>query len=97
MMGSPIFGFKTGFLDINKPIRNDNSTRTNTIPNDQCVPIQFMVSPAIAGPKIEAICQVELFHVAAFGYAFFGTISATKEKMVGPKKARNKPPKKTNP
>ena len=84
-------------MEINKPNKKEKTTNTKTIQSDQCIPSQLMVKPATAGPKIEAICHVELFQVAAFGYAFLGTISATKEKMVGPKKARNKPPKKTNP
>ena len=54
-----------------------------------------MVKPPTAGPKIEAICQVELLQVAAFGYTFLGTISAISEKMVGPKKDLRSPPKKT--
>ena len=97
MIGSPIFGFKTGFLEISNPNKNEITTNTKTMHSDQCTPSQLMVNPATAGPKIEAICHVELFQVAAFGYTFLGTISDTKEKMVGPKKARNNPPKKTNP
>ena len=35
--------------------------------SDQWTPIQLIVNPAVAGPKTEAICHVELFQVAAFG------------------------------
>ena len=55
-----------------------------------------MEKPAKETPKTRAICHKELFHVAAFGYIFLGTIKATREKIMGPKKARKKPPKKTN-
>ena len=82
-------------MDINIPKRNAIITKTKTIQSDQCTPIQFIVNPATAGPNIEAICHVELLHVAALGYAFFGTISAISEKIVGPKNARNNPPKNT--
>ncbi len=62
---------------------------------DQCTPIKVMEKPATAGPATEAICQTELLQVAAFGYTFFGTNSDKKEKIVGPRKARTNPPKKT--
>ena len=48
------------------------------IQSDQCTPIQLIENPAKAGPKTDAICQVELLQVAAFGYNFLGTISAIK-------------------
>ena len=54
-----------------------------------------MEKPAKETPKTLAICHKELFHVAAFGYIFLGTIKATKEKIIGPKNALKKPPKKT--
>ena len=54
-----------------------------------------MEKPATAGPATEAICQTELLQVAALGYTFFGTNSAKKEKIVGPKKALTNPPRKT--
>ena len=68
-------------------------TNTKTKHKDQCTPIQLIVNPATAGPKIEAICQVELLQVAAFGYAFFGTIRAINEKIVGPKRRVTAPQK----
>ncbi len=70
-------------------------TKPKTIHKVQCTPIQLIATPAIAGPNTEAICQVELLHVAAFGYTRFGTIRAIKENIVGPKKERKKPPKNT--
>ena len=63
-----------------KTINNANSTNPKTIHKDQWTPIQLIVNPAKAGPKTEAICQVELLQVAAFGYTFLGTISAINEK-----------------
>ena len=54
-----------------------------------------MENPANAGPKTIANCHVELLQVAALGYAFFGTIKATNENIVGPMKARINPPRKT--
>ncbi len=63
---------------------------------DQCTPIQLMANPAKAGPKTDAICQVELLHVAAFGYIFLGTNKAISENIVGPIKALTNPPKKIN-
>ncbi len=71
-------------------------TKPKTIHKVQCTPIQLIDTPAIAGPKTDAICQVELLQVAAFGYARFGTIRAINENIVGPKKERRKPPKNTN-
>ena len=62
---------------------------------DQCTPIKLIEKPAKAGPRTEAICHVVLLQVAAFGYIFLGTIKAINEKIVGPKNARTKPPKKT--
>ena len=56
----------------------------------------FVEKPANAGPKTDAICQVELLQVAALAYTFLGTINAINEKMVGPKKERKNPPKNTN-
>ena len=65
--GSPIFGLRTGFLEIKSVRKKEITTKIKTIASDQLTPIQFIVSPANAGPKIDAICQVELFQVAAFG------------------------------
>ena len=94
--GSPILGFNIGFLGILNKIIKDNITNPKIIHNDQCTPIQCIENPAKAGPRTEAICHVELFQVAAFGYTFFGTIRATNENIVGPKNDRKKPPKNTN-
>ncbi len=55
-----------------------------------------MENPAKAGPITAPICQTELLHVAAFGYAFLGIIKEIREKIVGPRKALTNPPKKTN-
>ena len=93
--GSPIFGFKIGFFLILRRMKNDIKTSPKMIHRDQCTPIQLIQKPANAGPNTDAICQVELFQVAAFGYIFLGTIKATNEKMVGPKNERKKPPKNT--
>mgnify|MGYP003909025513 CR=1 FL=1 len=49
---------------------------------DQWTPIQLIEKPAKETPKTRAICHKELFHVAAFGYIFLGTIKATNEKTV---------------
>ena len=65
--GSPILGFKMGLREIPNNNTNDIITKPYTIHKDQCTPIQLIVSPANAGPNTEAICQVELFQVAAFG------------------------------
>jgi hypothetical protein len=94
-MGSPIFGFKIGFVPIWDKAINDKSEHTIIKPIDQLTPIQVMEKPATAGPTTEAICQTELLHVAALGYAFLGTINDKSEKIVGPRKARTNPPKKT--
>lgn len=62
---------------------------------DPWTPIQLIEKPAAAGPKTELICQTELLQVAALGYTFLGTIKAKRENIVGPRKARTKPPKNT--
>ena len=93
--GSPILGFKTGFLLILNSTKNEKVTKKKIMLKDQCTPIQLIENPAKATPKTRAICHKELFQVAAFGYIFLGTINATKEKIMGPKNALKKPPKKT--
>ena len=95
IIGSPIFGFKTGFLFILNTTKKEKATKKKITLKDQWTPIQLIEKPAKETPKTRAICHRELFHVAAFGYIFLGTIKATKEKIMGPKKARRKPPKKT--
>ena len=60
-------------------------------------PIQLIKNPPKRAPETAAVFQVLVLHVAALGYIFLGTNSATKEKIVGPKNERKKPPKKTNP
>ena len=94
--GSPILGFKIGFLFICKRIKKDKRTKPKMTQSDQCTPSQLIENPPKAGPKTLAICHVELFQVAAFGYIFLGTINATNEKIVGPKKERKNPPKNIN-
>ena len=54
-----------------------------------------MSNPPKRAPVTEAPFHVLLLQVAAFGYSCFGTINAISEKIVGPKKALNIPPKKT--
>ena len=66
-IGSPIFGFKIGLREIPNNNINDKIINPNTMHSDQWTPIQLIVKPAKAGPNTDAICQVELFHVAAFG------------------------------
>ena len=60
-------------------------------------PIQLIKKPPNNAPETDAVFQVLVLHVAALWYIFFGTKSATKENIVGPKKERKKPPKKTKP
>tara|TARA_B100000242_G_scaffold143660_1_gene102320 strand:+ start:1257 stop:1454 length:198 start_codon:yes stop_codon:yes gene_type:complete len=62
---------------------------------EELTPIHAIEKPAKAGPTTAANCHVELLHEAALGYIFLGTIKATNEKIIGPKKARTKPPTKT--
>ena len=95
--GSPIFGFKIGFFEIFDSSNKAKIEKAKTKHIDQCTPIKLIENPAIAGPNIDPICQTELLQVEAFGYTFFGTISANKEKTDGPINARTNPPRKTSP
>ena len=90
-----IFGFKIGLVSIWVKTMSDKSEHTTTKAIDQWIPIQVIEKPANAGPTTAAVCQTELLQVAALGYAFLGTIRDSSEKMVGPRKARTNPPKKT--
>jgi len=65
--GSPIFGFKIGFLFILNKTKKEKETKAKIILKDQCTPIQLIENPAKATPKTRAICHNELFQVAAFG------------------------------
>ena len=67
------------------------------MPNVEFTPIQAIKNPPHRAPKTLAPFQVLLLHVAALGYILLGTSSAISEKIVGPKKALNTPPKNTNP
>ena len=70
--GSPILGFKMGFLEIRRRKRSATNENPKIKHMDQCTPIQPILNPAKAGPITEATCHVELLQVAAFGYIFFG-------------------------
>ena len=65
--GSPILGFKIGFLLILNKTKNEIETKIKMMLRDQCTPIQLIENPAKATPKTRAICHNELFQVAAFG------------------------------
>ena len=67
IIGSPIFGFKIGFLEICVKTNKAKIEQAKIVHIDQCTPIQVIENPATAGPTTAPICQTELLQVAAFG------------------------------
>ncbi len=70
-MGSPIFGFKIGFLEICVKVNKAKTEQARIVHIDQCTPIKVIENPATAGPTTDPICQTELLQVAALGYIFW--------------------------
>ncbi len=96
IMGSPIFVFKIGFFFMEKVKIRDKITNINTNNKVLSTSIQLIKKPAKSAPETEAVFQVLVLQVAALWYIFLGTNKATNENIVGPKKDRKKPPKKTS-
>ena len=54
-------------------------------------------SLSLRRPVFAIVLKIAIMLFGIIGYTFLGTINATNENMVGPKKLLRKPPKKTNP
>ena len=66
-MGSPIFGFKIGFVAICVKVSKAKTEHPKTKHIDQCTPNHVIENPATADPTTVAVCQTELLQVAALG------------------------------
>ena len=81
------FGTKAGGWGLRKKMQTNAINMNNMMMTYVTViPKKAYTKPPVAGPAMDAICQLELFHVLEFGYNFLGTIWAIREKVAGLKK-----------